>query len=90
LLFHCDACSAHGSAREAKNRAETIYRGLSAHCAEAHVSVEEAEQYLDELFGEERCSLCGRRADQVEKIIQRTGARVCDRCSDDLAQQGGV
>ena len=57
MLFHCNrewtvlGCSGHGSVSEAKDRAEGIYPRLSSCWVEAHVSEEEAERYLDELFG---------------------------------------
>jgi hypothetical protein len=90
LLFHCDrdwtvlGCSAHGSVGEAKDRAEHIYPGLSARWVDAHVSDEEAERYLDEMFRDDRCSFCGKRADQVERLIQKDEARICDRCIDEF------
>lgn len=86
ILFHCDSewnvlgCAAYGSIAEAKDRAERIYQGLSACWVDAHVSEEQAEQYLDDLFGDQRCSFCGKRPDQVKQLIQNDDARICDRC----------
>jgi len=86
LLFHCDrewlvlGCSSHGSVGEAKDRAERIYPGISACWVASHATEEQAERYLAEMFGNERCSFCGKRADQVERLIQRDEARICDRC----------
>jgi hypothetical protein len=86
MLFHCNrewtvlGCSAYGSIAEAKDRAEHIYPGLSPCWANAHVTEAQAEQYLDELFADERCSFCGKRADQVEQFIQRDQTWICDHC----------
>jgi hypothetical protein len=90
LLFHCDrewtvlGCSAHGSVGEARDRAERIYPGLSTYWVDAHVTEEQAEQYLTEWFGDERCTFCGKRPDQVEQLIQRNETRICDRCIDEF------
>lgn len=90
MLFHCNhewtvlGCSAHGSVTEAKDRAERIYPGLSACWVNAQVTEEQAERYLDELFADERCSFCGKRADQVEQLIQRDQARICNHCIDEF------
>jgi hypothetical protein len=86
LLFHCDAgwdvlgCSAHASVDLAKARAERIYPGLSALWIEARVTAEEAERYLDQLWGGERCSICARRGDQVEELHEEAGGWICERC----------
>jgi ClpX C4-type zinc finger len=90
MLFHCDrewtvlGCSGHPSIPEAKDRAERIYPGLSACWVDAHISEEQAEQYLDELLGDQQCSFCDKRADQVEQLIQRDDARICDRCINEF------
>lgn len=90
MLFHCDrewtvlGCSAHGSITEAKDHAERIYAGLSACWVDAHISEEQAERYLDDRFGDERCTFCGKRADQVEQLIRRGEARICDRCINEF------
>jgi len=72
------------SAATAKERAERIYPGLSACWVDAHVSEEEAERYQDELYGDNRCNFCGKRPDQVEQLIQKNEARICDRCIDEF------
>src|SRR5579864_3075965 len=82
LLFHCDrewnvlGCSAYESVSKAKDRAESIYPGLSACWVDAHVTEEQAERYLYELFGDERCSFCDKRPDQVEQFIRRDQTRI--------------
>src|SRR5258708_11927337 len=71
LLLHCDedwdarAISGFETVSEAKNHAERRYPGVSAQWIDAHVSEEEAERHLDEMFGDNRCSFCGKRADQI-------------------------
>lgn len=86
LLFHCDrdwtvlGCSGHGSVADAKSNAERIYPGVAARWVHAEVSEEDAERYLDQLFGVDRCSFCGKRPDQVEQLIQKDAVRICDRC----------
>jgi hypothetical protein len=86
LLFHCDkewtvlGSAGYATVREAKERAERTYPGLSNFWIDAKVSEEMAERYLDELFGDDRCSVCGKRADQVDQIEQRGELLVCNFC----------
>ncbi len=90
LLFHCDdewivlGCSSHDSIEEAKGRAEKIYPGLSACWVNPGVTREQAEKYLDERFGEQRCSFCGKRADKIEHFVHRNSARICNFCIDEF------
>jgi hypothetical protein len=86
LLFHCAidwhvlGCSAHESVPEAKDRAEGVYRGVSTRWVEANVSRDVAEVYLNELFAQQRCSVCGKRPDEVESLIQSGSPLICNRC----------
>jgi len=88
-LFHCDGewtvlgCSAHSSVEDAKARAERSYLGISACWVDANVSKEAAEAYLDELFGDDRCSFCGRRADLVEQMFSNDEVHICSGCVDE-------
>ena len=90
MLFHCDlnwtvlGCSGFGSVAEAKDRAERIYPGVSTYWVHALVSEEDAKRSPDELFGDQRCSFCGKRADQVKRLLQRNEVRICDRCVDEF------
>jgi hypothetical protein len=43
-------------------------------------SPQEAERYLDQLWGGERCSICARRGDQVEELHEEAGGWICERC----------
>jgi hypothetical protein len=87
LLFHCTddwsvlGCSAHKSASEAQARAERIYKGVSSRWVDANISRKAAEAYLNALFANDRCSVCGKRPDEVDSFIQKGTARVCDQCA---------
>jgi len=87
LLFHCTrdwtvlGCSAHKSVTDAQVHAEGIYKGTSSRWVDAKVSREAAEAYLDEMFGEDRCSVCGRRPDEVDSFIRKGSDRICDLCA---------
>src|SRR3954466_14965739 len=86
LLFHCTVdwtslgCSAHKLITDAQLCAEGIYKGTSSRWVDAKVSPEAAEAYLDEMFGENRCSVCGRRPHEVESFVQRGSVRICNHC----------
>ena len=91
LLFHCDSewntsgCSAHSSVAKAKAKAERVYAGISARWVDAGVSEQTAEAYLNEQFGNERCSFWGRRPDEADQMIlkedqRKHEVRICDRC----------
>jgi hypothetical protein len=89
LLFLCDedwsdvGGSAFATVAEAKDWAERRYPGLSSRWVQAHVSEEEAERYLDESFGDLRCSFCSKRPDQgAEKLLGKDNVWICDRCVD--------
>ena len=91
VLFHCAkdwnflGCSAHQSVDAAKTHAEGIYHGVGRLWVDANISVRETEHYLDELWGETRCSFCGRRPDQgVEKLVGKDSVRICDRCVNEF------
>ena len=86
LLMHCDhrwnsqGVSSHGTIAEAMARAEKSYKGISAKWIDAGASEEVAEKYLDELFGDQVCSFCGRRPDQVRQLYGAEKAHICDEC----------
>jgi hypothetical protein len=86
LLFHCASdwrvlgCSAHESVADAKARAERVYKGISTRWLDANVSRDAAEAYLNELFANERCGVCGKRADEVDSLVQSGSAWICNRC----------
>jgi hypothetical protein len=87
LLLHCErdwiarGCAAFKSVTEAQERAERSYSGVSARWVDANVSHVQAEEYLDQRFGEHRCSLCGRRADKIDRLIEQDGGGLlCNFC----------
>jgi hypothetical protein len=87
FLFHCDdswnvlGAGAFTSVEVARERAEYAYEGVSAKWRQSSYSLEEAERYLAESWGEHRCAFCGKTPNQVQVLVQgRTGARICDLC----------
>ena len=91
LLFLCDeessdlGCSGFGSVTEARDWAERTYPGISSRRVQARVPEEDAQRYLDELFGDSRCSFCGRRPDQgIETLLGKDNVRICDRCINEF------
>jgi len=63
--------------------------GVSSRWIDAGITEEEAERYMDELFGDERCSRCGKRADYVDALIrQPDGTYFCDACSPEPLPNG--
>jgi len=44
------------------------------------LSQDDVSPYLDELWKDQKCSFCGRRPDQVTRIVENGDARVCDIC----------
>ncbi len=92
LFFHCSddwtvlGAAEYKSVAEAKNRAERIYPGVTSLWIEAHVSEQEARRYLDEFWGDQRCSVCGRTPDQINRLVSKNSVRLCDSCIDEFHQ----
>jgi hypothetical protein len=90
LLLHCSAdwgvlaTATFPSMDEARKRAEKIYRGLS--WKKTNFTRKEAERYLDEVSRDQRCSFCGKRPDQIDELIEKKGARICDCCIREFHQ----
>lgn len=91
LLFYCDhewnvlGAGAYPSVEVARERAETAYSGISPKWLKAPYSLEEAENYLSESWGERRCAFCGKTPNQVHVLVEgRTGAKICDLCIGEL------
>jgi ClpX C4-type zinc finger len=86
LLLYCDeawnslVASEHTSIKEAKERAEIEYRGVSTKWHDANVSEEEAKLYMEEHWGDQRCSFCGKQPEQIERMFQSAYARICNEC----------
>lgn len=92
LLFHCSGdwtvlgAAGYPSLTEAKDRAERIYPDLSTHWIELHVTKEEAAHYLDKAFDDQKCSFCGKKPEQIERLIAKNDARICDSCITEFHQ----
>ena len=90
LICHCDSdwtvlgVGGYDSVSAAKSRAERIYPGVSSCWVQAHVSESEASRYLDEMWGDQRCSFCGKRPDEVKQLFGRGRAHICDSCIDEF------
>jgi len=90
LLFYCDdqwrvlAAAGYDSIDLAKARAERTYPGSSALWKESGVSEKEAEDFRNNLFGDDRCSFCGKRPDQIEQLISKDDVRICNYCIDEF------
>jgi hypothetical protein len=86
LLFHCNhnwkvlGCSGHESVVAAKKKAEWIYPDISVHWVAAHVTKKRARKFLDSLWGNLRCTFCGRRPDEVEQLFGKRSAHICTDC----------
>ena len=96
LLFDRDSgtpwAARHPSVAEAKARAEGIYAGISTRWVEAGVSEQTAEACLNDQFGNERCSFCGKRPDEVDPMIlkedqRKHEVRICDRCINEFYKE---
>jgi predicted RNA-binding Zn-ribbon protein involved in translation (DUF1610 family) len=86
MLFHCDdewtvlGCSGHDSVESAKRKAKAIYLNIEDRWVDGDVTEADAERYLDELLQDYRCSSCGKRADQVDRLQTKGKSYVCDKC----------
>jgi hypothetical protein len=86
LLFHCTrkwktlGCSGHNCVAEAKKKAELIYPGISKRWVASHVTKAQAREYLNKLWGNERCSFCQRQPHEVDQLFGSVRALICDEC----------
>lgn len=96
VTYYCDGdwqfigVSAHDSVDAAKRRAEYIYPGSAAKWIEAHFTEEDVSRHLEEIWGDHRCSFCGKRPDQdIESIIETQDgkARICDKCIAEFSRK---
>lgn len=88
-LLHCGAewevlglGGNYDTIEQAKSRAERAYHGLSSLWIDANVSRDEALKYVDEVWGDERCTFCGKNVSDVALMMTRDDARICDSCID--------
>ena len=93
LLLHCAGdwtvlgTAGYPSVSDAKKRAEGIYAGVSTRWIEAHVTEEEAARYLNESWGDQRCSFCGKTPEQVGHLISKNNVCICDSCIAEFHQE---
>jgi hypothetical protein len=86
MLFHCDVnWNVLGSAggddiAELKESAEKNYPGVRARWVDLNTRIEDALRYYDEASGNLKCSFCGRRPFELERLIQGNNAAVCGPC----------
>src|SRR5262249_17431985 len=92
LLIHCDdewavlGVAQFASIAEAKKRAERTYPGVTACWVSAPSKGENHGSDELETWAAERCSFCGKRPDQVRRMIEAGNtqvegtARICDSC----------
>jgi hypothetical protein len=92
LLLHCDrdwnvlGLAGYTSLAEAKQHAERIYPGVSAHWTKANVTEAKAPKDVKEDTGDLRCSFCGRGPEEVNQLIEKGGVGICDSCILELHQ----
>ena len=86
-LLYCDAQweflapgGRYDAVAAAKARAEREYQGVSSLWIESNVSRDEALKIREEMWAELRCSFCDKSPLDVEQMIERNGARICDSC----------
>ena len=90
LLLHCDrdwtvlALAEYSSLTEAKKFADRIYRGVSQCWVKPGPRSAEAASEGDGGEADLRCSFCGKRPDQVNQLIEKGNARICDICIEEF------
>lgn len=91
LLLFCDsewtseAAAVKNSVDEAKRLAERIYPNSLSRWVETHVTEEEANRYLDEMFEGQRCSFYNKRPDEIEHMFSKGGtAMICNQCLEEF------
>jgi len=92
-LLHCDkhwdllGVQTYPDVTAARARAERTYPGITRLWVDAGVTEAAALASLQELFAGQTCSFCGKRPDEVNRIIEQNGARICDGCVVDLHRE---
>jgi hypothetical protein len=72
---------------DARGDAERIYPGVSRKWRRVRVTERQAERYLRQLWKGLECSFCGRRPDQIEKMVSRgRRVRICDVCVREIGE----
>ena len=92
LLLHCDlnwnvlGVVGYASVTEATKHAERIYPGVSAQWIKADVAEPELRKSVEEQSSDLRCSFCGKGPQEVNQLIEKGGACICDSCILELHQ----
>lgn len=88
FILHCDnewhsfgAQGRYATVDEAKEAIEKSYHGLKDKWVDTFVTEEEARDFLDKEFADEKCSFCGRWPIRVEQMIGDE-VRICNHCVD--------
>jgi len=91
MLLHCDddwnvlGSSDHPSIAAAKARAERVYSGVSTCWIDSHVTEADAAEYVEQVFGDERCRFCGRLPVDVDRlVVHERGGPICNNCIEEL------
>jgi len=89
LLFHCDeqwnvlGTSGAETVETTVEAAERNYPGLRAHWVWVNTSPEAALAYYDANF-RGRCSFCGKRAFEVNGLVESKASCICRGCVEDF------
>lgn len=70
---------------EARTYAERRYPGVETRWVEMNVSLEDALAYYD-ANGPMKCGFCGKRAYQIDQMVQGQSAAICGGCIKELSQ----
>jgi len=101
LIFHCDdkwsvlGVSGGPTLKEARERAERAYEGITAKWIETGISETEAAQWIQENTPDMSCSFCGKNPRDFSIMIESASGevRVCNFCItehyDALKEQQG-
>ena len=91
-LCHCDdewdvlgVSGDFESVGKAKARAERTYPGVSACWVDPRFSETDAQEHLEQEWGQDRCRFCGKLPHDVELlVVHDRGGPICGGCIDEL------
>lgn len=90
LLFHCDeswnclGTSGGATIEDVKAKAEQNYPGVDSRWVDTGYTLEQALAFFDEQTGGLRCSFCGRRPFELERMVSNDQAAICNYCVDEF------
>jgi len=85
LIFHCDndwnvlGAGSSKTLSEAKSWVEKAYIGISTKWVDTHYTQEQATEYLDQAYANDKCSFCGKWPLDVNVMVG-TDVRICNYC----------